>query len=189
MKQKRFLLILCLIPFIFSCGDADDFKVAEPVTYYLRYEQQLDVTPGPSGAWNYVEYYIYPVDSAPTLTTVTWRVYLEKNIVKGDFGCDLIFWAASECQVKVEILLEKDGNETVLYTNIWTIHDLGEYNYTEYNSDAEINPLQGINPKSGKNKYLMLRFTHITGSVPVKIQCDGAIGKFGNSLITVFHDK
>ena len=186
MKLKKIFLILLFLPFIFSCDKAEDFKVAEPITYYLCYEPELSLITGPGGGWQYITNYIYP--DAP-LNTNSWSVYLDKNVVKGEFGCNLIFWAASECQVKFEILLEKDDQETVLYTKNLTIHYHDEYTAAQFFNDAEVNPLAGTNPKSGKNKYLIIRLTHIAGSVPVEIIYDGATGTIGNSSITVFHDK
>lgn len=186
MKLKRLYLILFLIPFLFSCEKADEFKVAEPVTYYLCYEEQLNLTPGPGGAWQYITNYVYPT---PPVQSTSWSVYLDKNIVKGEFGCDLIFWAATECQVRVEFILNDDGQETVLLSKDLTISYIDDYTAIRYNKKAETDPMIGSNPKAGKNSYLVLKITHISGTDPVEILYDGATETIGCTTITVFHDK
>jgi hypothetical protein len=186
MKQKKLYLILFLIPFFFSCDKADDFKVAEPVTYYLCDEAELSLLPGPGGGWNYITNYIYPT---PPTNSCSWSVYLNKNIVKGEYGCNLIFWAASECQVRMEFILNDDGQESVLLSKDLTITYISESMAIQYNHDAETNPISGTNPKKGKNIYLVLRITHISGTDPVEILYDGATGTIGCTSITVFHDK
>jgi len=186
MKNPRLFLILLLIPFILSCEKADEFKVAEPVTYYLSDQGLLRSTPGPVGAWYYIYNSIYP-DGQPT--SKSWSTYLDRNIVKGQFGCDLLFWAASECQVRIDIILKDGDQESVLATYDMTVPFINDSTGIQYKKDAEANPLLGTNPKDGKNDYLMLRITHISGADPVQIFNDGAIGWWGCTHITVFHDK
>lgn len=187
MKLKRLFLLLLLTPILFSCEEeSEKFKVAEPVTYYLSDEGLLRKTPGPVGAWQYISYYIYP--TAPS-NSCSWSTYLDRNIVKGQFGCDLIFWAPSECQVRIDIILKEGDQETVLATYDMTVPYINDQTGIQYKKDAEADPMLGTNPKAGKNDYLMLRITHISGTDPVEILCDGAVGYMGCTHITVFHDK
>ena len=186
MRQRNLFFLLLFIPVIFSCSkEADDFKVAEPITYYLCDEAELSLTPGPGGGWQYITNYIYPNNP----NSCSWSIYLNKNIVKGEFGCNLIFWAATTCQVRIEIILKLGDIETVLATKDLTVNYIDDYTAIQYNKEAETDPIIGSNPKDGKNHYLMLRITHISGTDPVEILYDGATGTIGNSSITVFHDK
>ena len=185
--QKKAFLLLLLIPFIFSCEkESEEFTVAEPVTYYLCNETQLSLTPGPGGGWQHISNYIYP---NPPLNSCSWSVYLDKNITKGEFGCNLIFWAATDCKVRMELILDDDGQETVLVSKDLDINYISDTMAIQYSNDAETNPMIGSNPKAGKNLYLILRLTHISGTDPVEILYDGAIGNIGCTSITVFHDK
>ena len=187
MKTKKFILFLLLIPFVFSCEEeSKKFEVAEPVTYYLSDEGLLKNTPGPVGDWQYISYYIYP--TAPT-TNVSWSTYLDRNIVRNQFGCDLLFWAPSECQVRIDVILKEGEKETILTTFNMTVPYIDDQTAIEYKKDAEADPILGTNPKGGKNDYLVLRITHISGTDPVEVLCDGAIGKIGCTHVTVFHDK
>ena len=180
-------MLLLLIPFISSCKDEpEEFKVAEPVTYYLRNEAALSMTPGPGGGWQYVTNYIYP---NPSTNACSWSVYLDRNIVKGEFGCNLIFWAATQCQVRIDIILKEGSQETVLATHDLTVNYINDNTAIQYSKDAETSPIQGTNPKAGKNNYLLLKITHISGTDPVEILYDGAIGTIGCTTVTVFHDQ
>jgi len=187
MRIRRLILLLLLIPLLFSCQkEPEEFKVAEPVTYYLSDEGYLRKTPGPAGDWQYISYNIYP--TTPT-TSCSWSTYLDKNIVRGQYGCDLIFWAPSECQVRIDIILKEGTKETVLATTNMTISYINDQTAIELKKDAEADPILGTNPKGGKNDYLILRITHISGTDPVEILCDGAVGFMGCTHVTVFHDK
>ncbi len=188
MNTKKNILLLLLIPFVFSCEkEAKKFEVAEPVTYYLSDQGLLRKTPGPAGEWQYISYYIYP--TSPT-NSVSWSTYLDRNIVRGQFGCDLLFWAPSECQVRIDFILKEGDQETeVLATTNMTIPYINDQTAIELNKNAEADPILGTNLKSGKNDYLVLRITHISGTDPVEILCDGAVGYMGCTHITVFHDK
>ena len=70
-----------------------------------------------------------------------------------------------------------------------TIQYISETGASQYLKEAETDPIIGSNPKAGKNIYLELRITHISGTDPVKILYDGASGTIGCTSITVFHDK
>jgi hypothetical protein len=174
------------MPMIFSCEKESEFKVAEPVMYYLCDEAELSQTTGPGGAWQYITNYIYPTSP---VNTCEWSVYLNKNIVKGEFGCNLIFWSATNTALRVEFILKDGDNETVLLSKDLTVNYIDNYTAVQYNNDAETNPLTGINPKDGKNQYLIIRMTHISGTDPIEILYDGAQGTIGCTSITVFHDK
>ena len=187
IKKGKLLLLLLLFPFIFSCEkESEDFKVAEPVTYYVCDDTQLSLTPGPAGGWQYITNYVYP---NPPVNSCSWRVYLNKNITKGEFGCDLIFWAATDCQVRMEFILDNDGQETVLLSKDLDVNYISDTMAIQYHKDAETDPIIGSNPAAGKNLYLILRLTHISGTDPVEILYDGALGTIGCTSITVFHDK
>jgi hypothetical protein len=188
MRIKNLFLLLFLIPLLFSCDkdDSDEFKVAEPVDYYLRHEGELNQSPGSSGEWMYISNYIYPGDQS---NSTSWLTYLEKNIVKGYVGCDLIFYADSDCEVRLDFILKDGSDETIMVTKDVEILHFDENTAFQYNRDAGTSPLEGINPMSGRNKYLILKITHISGSDPVQILFDGAPGNMGCSSITVFHDK
>ena len=187
MKIITKTLLLLFIFVLFSCEEeSKKFEVAEPVTYYLSDEGLLKKTPGPAGEWQYISYYIYPTSP---INTVSWSTYLDRNIVRGQFGCDLIFWAPSECKVRIDIILKEGDEETVLATYDMTVTYISDETGIELKRDAEANPLLGTNPKEGKNDYLLLRFTHISGTDPIEILCDGALGYLGCTYLTVFHDK
>jgi hypothetical protein len=187
MKTKGLFLLLLLIPFLFSCEEkSEEFKVAEPVTYYLSDAGLLKKTPGPHGDWQIIIHYIYP--TGPN-NSVSWSTYLDRNIVRGQFGCDLVFWAQTECQIRIDIILKEGTQETVLATYDLTVRYIDDETAIGFKNDAEANPWVGINPKGGKNDYLVLRFTHISGTDPVEIYCEGAVGYFGCTHLTVFHDK
>lgn len=186
--QKRAFLLLLLIPFIFSCEkESEEFKVAEPATYYLRNDTQLSLTTGPEGGWQYITNFIY--SNPPSLNSCSWSVYLDKNIVKGEFGCNLIFWAETDCKVRMELILDDDGQETVLVSKDIDVNYISDTTAIQYKKDAKTNPMIGSNPKAGKNLFLILRLTYISGTNPVEIFYDGAIGNIGCTSITVFHDR
>ncbi|MDZ7739208.1 MAG: hypothetical protein U5K32_09130 [Bacteroidales bacterium] len=188
MRIKDLILLLLLIPLAYSCekDDSDEFKVAEPVTYYLRHGEELSQTPGTSDDWIYITNYIYP---GSQLNSVSWDVYLEKNIVKGYVGCDLTFYTDSDCEVRLDFILKDGSDETVMVTKDVTIPHINDSTGVQIKRDPALSPLDGVNPMSGRNKYLIFRVTHISGSDPVEILFDGAPGYMGCSSITVFHDK
>ncbi|MFO7850831.1 MAG: hypothetical protein R6U58_07885 [Bacteroidales bacterium] len=188
MGIKNLFLLLFLIPLVYSCkkDDSEEFTVAEPVDYYLRHEEKLSQTPGTSDDWIYISNYIYPGNQ---LNSISWDVYLEKNIVKGYVGCDLIFYTDSDCEVRLDFLLKDGSDETIIVTKDVEVPYINDSTAFQYNKDPGLSPLEGTNPMSGRNKYLILRITHISGSDPVKILFDAAPGYMGCSFITVFHDK
>ncbi|HDR89511.1 MAG TPA: hypothetical protein ENN63_07805 [Bacteroidetes bacterium] len=188
MKINYVFLFLFMLPLALSCqkDDSEEFKVAEPVNYYLRHEGELSQTPGSSGEWIYITQYIYPGDQS---NSTSWITYLEKNIVKGYVGCDIIFYTDSDCEVRLDFILKDGSDETIVVTEEVEVPHINESTAFQYKRDAGTSPLEGINPMSGRNKYLILRITHISGTDPVQILYDGAPGSIGCSSITVFHDK
>lgn len=188
MGIKNLFLLFFLILLVFSCkkDDSEEFTVAEPVVYYLRHEDKLSQTPGTSDDWIYISKYIYP---GTQINSISWDVYLEKNIVKGYVGCDLIFYTDSDCKVRLDFILKDGSDETIIVTKDVEIPHISETAAFQYNKDPASSPLEGTNPMAGRNKYLILRITHISGSDPVQVLFDAAPGFMGCSSITIFHDK
>ncbi len=188
MRNNYLFHLFLLIPLVLSCekDESEEFKVAEPVTYYLRHEGKLSQTPGSSGEWNYIANYIYPGNQ---LNSVSWDIYLERNIVKGIVGCDLTFYTDSDCEVRLDLILKDGSDETLIVTENVEIPHINETTACQIKQDPAQSPLEGTNPMSGRNKYLILKISHISGTDPVQILFDGAPGYMGCSTITVFHDK
>ncbi|MCF8223357.1 MAG: hypothetical protein K9J25_09430 [Bacteroidales bacterium] len=188
IRIKSLSLLFFLILLAISCqkNDQDEFAVAEPVDYYLRNEDKLNQNSGTSDEWIYISKYIYP---GSQVNSISWDVYLEKNIVKGYVGCDLIFYTDSDCEVRLDFILKDGSDETIFITQNVEIPHINETTAFEYERDPAESPLEGSNPMAGRNQYLILRITHISGSDPVQVLFDAAPGFMGCSFITVFHDK
>ena len=180
------LLLICVLPLLFSCEPEPEPFISDPVTYYLSYEEALSTSSASDGGWMYITNYLYPT----SVTTCEWSVHLIHNITGGEFGYDLIFWSETETSVKVEFILKEDGEETVLASKDMQIPFHGETIAVSHTIDIDgTNPLVGDNPGSGKDGELILRMTYLTGTDPIEIMYDGASGTIGCASITVFGDK
>ena len=182
-------LSLIFIVFLSSASncdnEAEDFQFSDPVTYYLSHEESLSTNAVSDGGWMYLTNYIYPTST----TSCQWSRHLEHNITKGEFGYDLIFWTATDCKAEIEFILKEDGVEQVLASRNLDIPHISETSALQCNVDISTNPLEGINPKSGKNGELIFRITHIEGDDPIEILYDANTGTLGCSSIIVYEDQ
>lgn len=188
MKVPKFLLLsaVTILMIASECNpDPEPFQNSEPVTYFLSDGAALSSNAIPDGGWMYVTNHIYPT----TTTSCQWSKFLNHNITKGEFGYDLIFWAASECKAEIEFILKEDGQEQVLATKIITIPYINDSTAVQSNVDISTNPLEGINPLSGKNGELIFRITHVEGEDRIDVLYDANSGSLGCSSIIVYEDQ
>jgi hypothetical protein len=178
------LIILLIVPLLNSCKKSPDFKNSEPVTYYLSLNESLSESAGPDGGWNYITNYIYPSG----VTSCEWSVHLNHNITKGEFGYDLLFWSPTETIVKIEFILEEGSQETILASKNLTIPYISDSSAVQHHVEIDTNPLEGTNPKSGKDGELILRISYISGSDAVEVLYDANIGSIGCTSVTVYQD-
>ncbi|MCK5137339.1 MAG: hypothetical protein KAR19_16265 [Bacteroidales bacterium] len=170
----------------FSCEDeAEEFQNSEPVTYYLSNEESLSSNAVPDGGWMYITNFLY----SSTNTSCQWTKFLDQNITKGEFGYDLIFWSASDCKAEIEFILKEDGQEQVLASKMLTIPYINDSTALQSQNDIGTNPLEGINPKSGKNGELIFRITHMEGDDRLEMLYDANSGSLGCSSIIVYEDR
>jgi hypothetical protein len=183
--RASFLFCMILVLNASCKKEAEEFMNSEPVTYYLSDGASLSTNATPDGGWNYITNYIYPSST----TSCQWSTYLDHNITKGEFGYDLIFWSASETKARIEFILKEGDTEQVLASKELTIPYINETTGVQCQNDISTNPLEGINPKSGKNGELIFRITHMGGTERIEILYDAEPGYIGCTSIIVFEDK
>lgn len=183
------ILLLSAVTTLIMASDCDPksepFQNSEPVTYFLSDGATLSSKAVSDGAWMYVTNHIYPT----TTISCQWSTFLDHNITKGEFAYDLIFWAASECKAEIEFILKEDGQEQVLATKTITIPYISDSTAVQSHIDISNNPLEGINPKSGKNGELIFRITHVEGEDKIDVLYDANSGTLGCTSIIVFEDR
>lgn len=183
----RVVFLFCVIlAFTPSCEkEAEEFMNSEPVTYYLSDGAALSSKAAPDGEWNYITNYIY----SSSATSCQWSTYLDHNITKGEFGYDLVFWSAAEAKARIDFILKEDGTEQVLASKELNIPYYDETTGIHCHNDISTNPLEGINPKSGKNGELIFQITHIGGGERIEVLYDANSGNMGCTSIIVYEDK
>lgn len=180
------VIIAILITCSVSCdNEADEFQNSDPVTYYLSDGASLSINSTPDGGWSYATNYLYPNSN----TSCQWSKYLDKNITNGEYGYDMIFWTAAECKAEIEFILKMDGQEQVLASKVLTIPYINDSTAIQRINDISSNPLEGINPKSGKNGELIFRITYIEGNERLGVLFDANTGTIGCSSIIVYEDR
>lgn len=187
IKIFRITFIAAFIfSFVLSCEkEAEEFSNSEPVTYYLSEGSSLSTSPVSDGEWIYISNFIYPTLN----TSCQWSKFLDHNITNGEYGCDLLFWSASETKAKIEFILKEDGEEQVLASKELTISYYDESTCVSIQNDISTNPLEGINPKSGKNGELIFRITHTGGTDKIEVLYDANSGTLGCTSIVVYEDR
>lgn len=185
---KIFLIVLLSgsVPSCTSCEkDEDEFSNSVPVTYYLSADNKLSTEAEPDGGWQYITNYIYPTGP----TSCQWSVHLNHNITKDAYGYDLLFWSATDAAVKIEFILLKSSQETLLASKQLDIIYINETTAYQHHVELDTNPLKGINPRSGKDGELIFRITQISGDDRVEIFYDANPGTFGCTFISLYQDQ
>jgi hypothetical protein len=189
MKCSNIFKLSAILTILLACSvscekDADEFQNSDPVTYYLSDGASLSNNSVSDGGWMYITNHLYSPNNS-----CQWNKYLDKNITKGEYGYDLIFWTASECKAEIEFILKMDDQEQVLASKMLTIPYINDSTAFQNHNDISTNPLEGINPKSGKNGELIFRITYIEGSERLDVLYDADNESLGCSSIIVYEDR
>ncbi len=181
MNCKHGVLILFLVSLCLSCVDITRSRVQpscdEVITYYLGDEERLKTASGPGGPWVHITNYLHP---SLRSSSFSWRAVLGMNLCGPNYEVDLVVRSEGPTGLRVEFLLEHQGEETILATRDYEIPQLGEN--VGFNIEDMI---EGKDALSGKGDVLVFRLTHIFGNASIEVYFDGAVGSYGNASISI----
>jgi len=184
---NRIVFSILMITLLCSCEKkADEFSNSIQQTYYLSAEKKLSPNPVSDGDWIYITNYIYPEG---VTKSCEWSLHLNHNISKDEYGYDILFWSASQSMVRIDFILLKGTQETILASDILDVPYVNDSTAIQCKTELLIDPLKGINPKTGKDQDLVFRITQVSGTDNVAIFFDSNSGSFGCSSIAFYMDQ